>query len=85
LSTSSLSFPILSLNFSLIYPFHLGSPVSLQPALDLMAKYSAYLDTPRALALLPSDLPLDKIKGYLKAVLRDTASKRRNAQVLPLK
>ena len=47
-----------------------------------MTKYSSYLGTPRALALLPSDLPLDKLKGYMKSVLRDTASKRRNAQVV---
>ena len=58
-----------------------GCPVSLQPALDLMTKFSGCLDTPEALALLPSDLPLDKMKGFLKSVLRDTASKRRNGQV----
>jgi hypothetical protein len=49
--------------------------------MELLSKKSSYIDTPKALRILPQDIPIQQLQGYLTAVLRENSSKRRNGQV----
>eukprot|EP01113_Clastostelium_recurvatum_P023907 TRINITY_DN2852_c0_g1_i2.p1 TRINITY_DN2852_c0_g1~~TRINITY_DN2852_c0_g1_i2.p1 ORF type:complete len:622 (+),score=131.51 TRINITY_DN2852_c0_g1_i2:148-1866(+) len=59
-----------------------GIAPMIQPAMTLLSKHHQRIDTPRALSLLPSALPIAQLQPFFEAVLRDTTRTKRNNQVV---
>lgn len=63
-----------------------GVPNDTEPMIDqalaLLVNHSAHIDTPKALELLPSNIPIRGLEPFFEAVLRDRTEARRAAQVL---
>jgi len=53
-----------------------------QPAMKLLNKHYQRIDTPRALDLLPANIPIKELYPFFESVLRDITKNRRNNQVI---
>jgi len=56
--------------------------IMLQPALELLDKYYAKMDTAKAMELLPLDTSISKLFALFTAILRENTKTRRNNQIV---
>jgi len=65
---------------------YLHPPDDIKPAIDaalsLLNKHYKHIDTPKALELLPSNTPVNKLYPFLESVLRDKDQTQRHNQVV---
>jgi len=54
----------------------------IEPAMNLLNRHYQRIDTPKALDLLPADIPISQLYPFFEAVLRDVTKNRRNNQVV---
>jgi len=62
-------------------PPHPQKPM-IEPAMNLLNKHYQRIDTPKALDLLPSTIPISQLYPFFEAVLREMTKTRRNNQVV---
>lgn len=59
-----------------------AKPTLLGPGLDILAKHSPRLDASQALALIPPDIPLDKLESFFTKHIRKETSAFNEARIV---